>query len=272
MSRRWHDEYVMQINGQPVTADDLAALGLCNYGHFTSMRAESMRVRGLDLHLQRLIHDCQLLFGSELDAERVRRVARQVAEEAPDPVVVRVTIFDPQLELSRPADAGEPHILITTRRAAIGDLGPVTLSTRRYERDLPEVKHVGLFAPLYHRREGQRTGRDDVLFVGTDGRISEVVTSNIGFVRDGVVVWPDAPCLPGVTMRLVQEVMRQSGVPFETASIGTDELGQYRSAFLTNAAVGVRPIAAIDDTALVVDDPLTALVRKAYAELPGDLI
>ena len=258
-----------QLNGQPATAEDLATLALCNYGHFTSMRVEGMRVRGLDLHMQRLAHDCQSLFSTELDVERVRELVRQAAREAGDPVVVRVTVFDPGLELGHPAAAADPQILVTTRPAFAPDLTPVRLVTRRYERDLPEVKHVGLFATLQHRRQVQLAGRDDVLFVSADGSISEVATSNIGLLRDGGVVWPEAPCLSGVTMRLVQAVMRQAGVPGEAAPIKVDELEQFRSAFLTNAAIGVRPVAAIDDTALI-DDPLMTVLRKGYLALPGD--
>ena len=259
----------MQINGRAATADDLTALALCNYGHFTSMRVENMRVRGLGLHMQRLVHDCRVVFGTDLDTEQVRYLIRQAASQASDPVVVRVTIVDPNLELGHPAATSQPQILITTRPAPVGDPSPVALATRGYQRDLPEVKHVGLFATLHHRREAQLARRDDALFVGLDGRISEAATSNIGFIRDGSVAWPDAPCLPGVTMHLVQDLMRHHDVPFEAAPIEATDVRQFRSAFLTNAAVGVRPIATIDDTTLSVDDSIIAVIRKAYTELPG---
>lgn len=267
---RWHDGRVRQIDGRTATADELAALALSNYGHFTSMRVERMRVRGLGLHLRRLSHDCRVVFGTDLDTGRVRHLVRQAAAAAGDPVVVRVTVVNPKLELGRPAAASQPRILVTTRPAPAGDPSPSALATRRYQRDLPEIKHVGLFATLHHRREAQLDGHDDALFAGPDGHISEAATANIGFVRDGTVVWPDAPCLPGVTMRLARDLLRRRGVVSTVAPIGAGEVGRFHSAFLTNAAVGIRPVAAIDGAALAVDDPLVAAIREAYTALPGE--
>lgn len=68
-----------ELNGRPVGADELQALALTNYGHFTSMRVEDGRVRGLALHLERLARDCRAVFGAELDTGRVRELARRAA-------------------------------------------------------------------------------------------------------------------------------------------------------------------------------------------------
>jgi hypothetical protein len=38
-----------------------------------------------------------------------------------------------------------------------------------YERDLPEVKHTGLFGAPHARRAAQIAGYDDALFVGRNG-------------------------------------------------------------------------------------------------------
>ena len=51
----------MQLNGVLPTMDQVKALALTNYGHFTSMLAEDGRVRGLSLHLQRLARDCRTI-------------------------------------------------------------------------------------------------------------------------------------------------------------------------------------------------------------------
>ena len=48
---------VTRLDGTPATADDLSALALYNYGHFTALRVEHGRVRGLALHLRRLADD-----------------------------------------------------------------------------------------------------------------------------------------------------------------------------------------------------------------------
>ena len=43
------------LNGKPVTSDALLTLALTNYAHFTSMRVDDQRVRGLALHMDRLV-------------------------------------------------------------------------------------------------------------------------------------------------------------------------------------------------------------------------
>ncbi len=83
-----------ELNGEPVEPAQLQNLALTNYGHFTSMRVDDGRVRGLSLHMARLQRDCRTLFGTDLDPERVRELARRAAP-ATGSTTVRVTVFDP---------------------------------------------------------------------------------------------------------------------------------------------------------------------------------
>lgn len=57
---------MIELDGRPVDPARLAALALYNYGHFTSMRVDEGRVRGLSLHLQRLVRDCSALYDADL--------------------------------------------------------------------------------------------------------------------------------------------------------------------------------------------------------------
>ena len=53
-----HDESAglrIQINGAPARPEDLYTLARTNYGHFTAMQVRARRVRGLELHLDRLV-------------------------------------------------------------------------------------------------------------------------------------------------------------------------------------------------------------------------
>lgn len=84
-----------ELNGLPASLDTVKTLALTNYGHFTSMRVDDNRVRGLTLHLERLVRDCRQLFDADLDPERVRHLVRHALVDHPQPIVVRVTVFDP---------------------------------------------------------------------------------------------------------------------------------------------------------------------------------
>jgi branched-subunit amino acid aminotransferase/4-amino-4-deoxychorismate lyase len=234
---------VMELDGVAVDADQISALALTNYGHFTSMRVEGARVRGLSLHLDRLRADCRAVFDTELDTDHVRRLVREAVRHTAESVVVRVTVFDPDLDFGHPGAAARPQILVTTRSATAGADSPLTLRSVDYRRELPTVKHVGLFPALYHRRLAQLDAFDDVLFADPDNGVSEIATSNIGVIRGDRVIWPSAPCLPGVTMRLIDLARGER----HTARIDLADLADAEAVFATNAAVGIRPIGRIDD-------------------------
>ena len=62
----------IELNGREPGIGELASLAQLNYGHFTSFRMDDGKVRGLGLHLQRLVDATRTLFGTELDSDRVR--------------------------------------------------------------------------------------------------------------------------------------------------------------------------------------------------------
>ena len=62
----------IELNGAPARVEDLRHLVQTNYGHFTSMQVHDGCVRGLGLHLDRLVQATRELFDCELDRERLR--------------------------------------------------------------------------------------------------------------------------------------------------------------------------------------------------------
>jgi branched-subunit amino acid aminotransferase/4-amino-4-deoxychorismate lyase len=149
-------------------------------------------------------------------------------------------------------------------------LPPLRLQTRRYARDLPAVKHAGLFGAIHHRREAQRQGYDDVLFTTDSSHLTEGATWNIGFLTSEQIIWPNGSCLPGVTMRLVQGALPALGMESGTRPVHRDELGRMEAAFITNAGVGVRSVASIDSVAYAPDVQAIDRLQERYLAIPGD--
>lgn len=266
----WNTQPMAELDGVPVTLEAMQALALTNYGHFTSMRVEDFRVRGLDLHLKRLRRDCQALFDTDLDTERVRHLVRQAIAGRADAIVARVTVYDPTLELGRPGKAASPKVLVTTRPAVAVPQPPMRVQTTGYERDLPAVKHVGLLGLLYQRRSAQLAGFDDTLFVDNRSMVSEGGTWNLGLVAaDGTLIWPKADVLPGVTLELLSQVYDG---PVTTQPVRIEDLSGMQLAFATNAAFGVRAIHVIDDTALPVAENILADLQDRYVAIEGDTL
>lgn len=258
-----------ELDGEPLAAAgvaELRALALTNYGHFTTMRVDDGRVRGLPLHLGRLVRDCRTVFGTDLDTERVRDLARRAAPAAGS-AVIRVTVFDPALDVGHVGGDARPRVLVTGRPAAPGSLPPLRVGSAAFVRHLPEVKSTGLFGVLWHRRAAQRAGLDDVLFADDDAYVSEGATWNIGFVRGGEVVWPSADCLAGTTMELLKRLHPGTVAPVRLADVAGVE-----AAFVTNAAIGVRAVAGVDGHELPGTHPVIDLLAEKYAACPGDLL
>jgi branched-subunit amino acid aminotransferase/4-amino-4-deoxychorismate lyase len=255
-----------QREPEPVGVAELTALALTGYGHFTTMRIEQAAVRGLDLHLARLVRDCQAVFGVALRVADVRRELVRVVGEATDPVVARITVFDADLPLAHPAAPAAPRVLVTTRPAPSSPQGPMRVQPVRHLRQVPGVKHLGLFDSLYLRRAAQLDGYDDALFHDGATGISEGATWNVGFCRGDQVIWPAADHLSGVTAALLTKVHAHC----VTRVVDLQELPHLDAAFATNAVSGVRPIAAIGSVRFPVDQPILAQLQEEYATIPLD--
>ncbi len=259
----------MELNGAPATIDQIKTLALTNYGHFTSMLVEGDRVRGLSLHMQRLARDCRQLFDTDLDTERVRHHVRHALADMAQPTVVRVTVYDPALNLGTIGADADPHVLVTARTAPAGPAAPLRLQAASYRRDDPSVKHIGLFGSLRRRRTAQREGFDDVLFLNPDGTISEIATSNIGFIRDGQILWPRSEYLAGVTMTLLHQAQDE---PVTTEPLTLADLSGVDAAFATNAATGIRPVTSVDDIQWLDDHKMLHELRELYADIPSESV
>lgn len=257
------------LDGNPVAVDDLLPLALTNTGHFTSMRvSDDGSIRGLELHMERLVRDCKTVFGAGLDTGCVRGYVRRELAGRSGPCVVRVTIYDPAIDMGHPADADQPHILVSVRGAGALPPAPLRAMSVAYERDLPEVNHVALFGSLRARRTAQLAGYEDALFVGHDGLVSEGGTWNVGFVdQDGTIVWPQAPVLCGVTMALLQQHAEH-----RVATVTLEQAKNMAAAFATNTSIGVRPLRAIDQTELAVEHPVLRQLQEAYLSIPGEIL
>ncbi|MCX5555360.1 aminotransferase class IV [Streptomyces sp. NBC_00038] len=257
------------MNGKPATVEDLAALALCGYGSFTSLVVVAGRVQGLDLHLHRLQHDADTLFGAQVDEQQVRRWLRETTADTAGPVSARITLFQRDFNMARPT-GGPPDVLITTRPAPTAPPDPMRVATTAFVRDVPEVKHTGLFAQLYHRRTAQARGFDDVLFLDAHDHVSEGATWNIAFSgNDGTIQWPQADVLPGVTMHLLRNALPDYGYAVESAPVRRGDIHNFPHAFATNAIAGIRSITAIDDQLFTQNAKLEESLRSCWTSIPA---
>lgn len=247
----------VEVDGRAATAGDLAALALGNYGHFTAMQVRGGRTRGLALHLERLDGATRELFDTALDTGRVRAHLRHALAGAAD-AAVRVIVV-------RLGDRAEPAVLVAVRPPAPPPAAQRLMSVP-YLRPAAHLKHLGGFGQRYHGDLARRRGFDDALLTGPDGLIAEAAIANIGFFDGTAVTWPDAPCLAGITMRLLE-----ARLPARRARVHLDDVPSFTAAFVANS-IGVAPVSRIDGVELPVDGDLMKTVADAYDAVPWDEI
>jgi len=260
------------LNGEPAQIDDLRGLVATNFGHFTSLRVSAGCARGLDLHLQRLNVSTRFLFGEAVDSETVRGWLRDAIAGDESEVSVRINVFSRAFNRERPADCAKPDVLINVSNAPVHSTLPLRVKSFVYERDVPQVKHVGTFALFHHRRLAQQAGVDDALFVDREGNVSEGSIWNIAFFDGTRIVWPNAPQLEGISKQLLKRGFAQCGVENIDTDVPLARIGNFRAAFFTNASQPVRFIASIDEVAFAADDRLAALLAACYDSNPPQRI
>ncbi|WP_372014986.1 aminotransferase class IV [Pseudoxanthomonas sp. 10H] len=235
------------LNGAPAEdAAALRALAQVNYGHFTSLQVRGSAAQGLDLHFARLAEGSAALFDAAFDTLAVRGWMRQAARAAGGDGSMRVTVFARDFDHRRPLQPVRTDVLVTVAGLPPAPR-PLRVQLRPFLRPVPELKHVGTFPLLHHRREALKAGYDDALFVDGEGeqaRVAEGSVWNIGFWDGNQVVWPQAPALRGTTERLLQAGLQAAGVGQVVRPVRVAELAGFRAAFAANAN-GLQPILAI---------------------------
>ncbi|MGQ0841371.1 aminotransferase class IV [Actinokineospora sp.] len=252
--------------------DDLRSMALVNYGHFTSMRVDQGRVRGLARHLERLDRDARVVFGQGMSEDRVRAAVRAAIAGRTTPVYARANVFAAAFDPRSPESDVRPDLLISVGALPAADPAPLRVRTAGYQRDLPQVKHAGTFGLFYQRRIARKAGYDDVLFVNPDGMVCEGSTWNVCFLDGDTVVWPSAPVLPGIAMGLIQSGLTRAGLDYAVRPVSVAELAGFRAAFATNALSPVRPIAAIDEIDYKPDAEAVALLLRCHDRTPEERV
>ncbi|MGO4264860.1 MULTISPECIES: aminotransferase class IV family protein [unclassified Stenotrophomonas] len=250
-------------NGATARAEDLLP-ALTNYGHFTSLQVRGNAVQGLDLHLQRLAKATQELFGSVLDIAQVQAWMTQALQQAGQvDASMRVTVYSRRFDFRAPL-ASVPVDVLVAVSAPVALTAPKRVRSATWQRELPQIKHVGTFGLFAQRRAALAAGFDDALFVTANGQISEGTTWNLAVHDRGHLIWPQAPALRGTA----EALLRAGWVgPQQTRPLRLDELVGMRAAFACNAS-GLWALDAINGQALPGSQALAEQGRAVLALVP----
>ncbi|WP_343954331.1 aminotransferase class IV family protein [Nonomuraea longicatena] len=260
------ENFVTQVNGHSATTEDLSPLAFAGYAHFTAMQVRDGRIRGLDLHLDRLRNASEEMFGRVLPDERIRSYLRTAIAAGPADLSLTATVYSPAGEFT--VAEAEPEVLIRTGPPATGPGGPLALVTVEHERALPGIKHVGEVSKTYYMRQAAELGFDDAAFLDRRGRFSEASIWNLAFWDGTAVVWPRAEMLRGTTMGIVSRQLDHLGIPQHTREVTPDDLPSLSGAVVMNSWTPGVPVHRIGSTPLPPAPTFLETLHRAYQAEP----
>jgi branched-subunit amino acid aminotransferase/4-amino-4-deoxychorismate lyase len=248
---------LVEVNGREPDDAALALLDHEGWGHFTAMQVRNGSTRGLGLHLTRLDSAHREIYGKPLDGDLVRARIRHALDGRPDASVrvygywagLIVTVRGPQEMLNR----------------------PYSMTVQHFQRPLARLKHVGSWGQGRFQDLATAAGFDEGLLVDETGRISEGTVTNVGFWRDGSVIWPDAPRLDGITMLVLQRGLKAGDVPQAEATVRVQDLASYDGMMLCNAR-GWATVGRVGEIQIRRDDAFIDAISAAYDGCPRELI
>ncbi len=111
-------------------------------------------------------------------------------------------------------------------------------------------------------------GAEESLLINTDGHVCEGASSNVFWIRDGVLGTPPLlpSVLPGVTRAAVLELARELGVRGEEKLLPLEELNSCEGVFLTLTSRGVVEVELFEGTPLR-RSPVTTRLQNEFEKL-----
>ncbi|GAA3651930.1 aminotransferase class IV family protein [Nonomuraea antimicrobica] len=243
------------VDGELMGAEALLMLE-ARYGHFTAMQVRDRGVRGLELHVERLERANRELFGGGLDRAAVLGSILAVLGDDVRDASVRVYVVEA---------GGRPRVVATRMPPHTAPKGPLRVLPVVYQRYLPHVKQASGFQQTHILRLAAREGFDEALLTTGDGLISEGAITNLGGFAGGRLVWPDAPMLHGITMRLLERM----DVPQERRPVTVADLSGFDQVFVCNSW-GVMPVGQVGEVPLREDPGLVARLLEFYEGVARD--
>ncbi|MDQ2049255.1 aminotransferase class IV [Natronolimnohabitans sp. A-GB9] len=262
-------------------------------GAFETLRVYGGTIFGWDAHVERLAATCEALaLEHGLAAADLRaRIDETLAANDLEDAYVRLSItrgvqpgkLTPQSEVDptvviyvKPLPRGglegdsvwDEHATVRTveTRRIPDDAIPAAAKTHNYLNGILARMELRAVGDGENEGEGEPAA-DEALMCDLEGHVAEGATSNLFFVRDGVLHTPttDGPVLPGITRAFVLESARADDIPVREGRYEPADVTDADEAFLTNRTWEVRPIETLDGTEIGAG-PVTKRLTQLYDE------
>ena len=252
-------------------------------GVFDTSRAVHDTVFRLEEHLDRLQRSASAIgLTVPVSAEELgNAVYSLLAANRLADALIRITLSRgvPEERGLLPPPSPCPSLAIQTvpfggypqERYAKGFSGALVAMRRNEASPLSYIKSCNYLDSVLARMQAHDRGADEALLLNTAGWLACGASSNLFLVSEGSLITPSLDCgvLDGVTRRTVLELAAALGLSSTERPMVPEELDLAEEAFVTNTAVGVMPLVAVDGRAIGRGEagPIARRLHSAYTEL-----
>ena len=224
---------------------------LYGYGVFETILLENKKLIYLEEHYNRLIKAVKRLkINMDLNFEKLSLYLNlYIQKNSLENSVLRVTVLK---------NSDSFDILVTHRENKYksskyreGFKMEISEFKRNPNSIISGIKSVNYLENIYALREAKNIGSDEVLFLDCKNYISEGATSNIFFIKDGMIHTPTKECglLKGIIReKLIEIIDKNKHLELKQGFFSLKKLLDADEVFLTNSIMGIMPVSKIDHT------------------------
>ena len=251
------------VNGQPVAAGTAGASVLdrgLHYGDglFETLACRCGRARFLSLHLDRLAAGCRRLQINLGDIGIIRReIESAIAGTEAALLKLIVTRGEGRARgyaFSGTESAARFLFRYPSPSSPAAEGARVRIANMRLGENatLAGMKHLNRLEQVLARAEVSSADADELLLFSSSGRLACGTMSNVFLVLDGRLKTPrlDLCGVEGVMRRVVLREAARGGIAAEQTELSAADLANAAEVFITNARIGIWPVARIGDRPL----------------------
>lgn len=244
-------------------------------GLFETMRCENGGIRLARFHFERLFQGLKVLemewkadFTADYLSGQIFELCKKNNQEK---ARIRLNVYR---EESPGFSTLNNHLQFIIESSGLPDPDPEPVRVTFYKEEkksagiLSNLKTNNYLLYVMAAKHARQNGFDDALILNSQDRICEATTSNVFFIKDGIVFTPllSEGCVAGVMRRHLLEVLPGLGFSVIESPISPEMIFEMDEGFLTNAIQGIKSIERIGDRILKQNS--TALLIASLAEIP----
>jgi len=255
------------LDGKPLTRK-LPLRSLCyGEGLFETFRWKGSPPIFLNKHLERMKQGSELL-GIPFPGEaKIRSAAREaVAKSGVTDAYVKLCLLSAgPLKFHAQAEEGRVLVVVREYEPPREYMRAHVVPVRRASSSpLLRVKSINYLENILARREAERMGYDEAIFLNEHGKVAEGSSTNIFWVKQGTLYTPALECglLPGITREVLISLAPELNLEVEEGDFNLSEVFASEGAFFTNSLIGITAITEIDEFRMATDEKLFGRLKR----------